>query len=348
MEAALRAVQRTFPQVYESSATAEPVTLEGGDVRVGAGDFEHALLNLTPSNRRHVSQYDLVSLQKPQIYLYESQLSDLRARVIDPLLKKSILMDASGKSTWQVLEPLVIKIEYDAPVHPESFVWRFVCGLGDRLDGFALHPVDLLTLCDEACGLESTLWRGLIDAKMKGGAFAVLFKGFPGLRKAAKKIFVKTMKRFCGTLIPGEPIILIFTSCHSVKRAGKSSTVPGSFFKTFELCPPCAGQLQDYFNFTLRSIHRLFAAEMKEICPEEEEFVGRFRRDRVPVQTIRELERWRLEIGDRVRRNPLGFLDEYFEGLLPEPKGYEDSDLAECYASKEQMQSHEVPEDVLF
>lgn len=310
MEAALKAVQRTFPEVYESNSVKEAV--EASDVKVTAGDFEHALLNLTPSNRRHVSQYDLVSLQKPQSHLYESQARDLRTHVIDPLLKKSILMDASGKAMWQVLEPLMIKIEFDAAVHPESFVWRFVCGIGDSLDGFSLHPVDLLTLCDESGGLESTLWRGLIDAKMRGGAFAVLFKGYSGLRKLEKKVFMKTVKRFMGTLMPGDPIILIFTGNGVITKIDASSTV--TLFKKFVLSAPTTDQLRDYFNFTIKSIYRLFTAELKDHCTEED-FLRCFCQDRVPSQTIGAMERWRMEAGDRVRGDMSGFLCEYFDGL---------------------------------
>lgn len=354
MEAALKAVQRTFPEVYESNSVNEAV--EASEVKVSAGDFEHALLNLTPSNRRHVSQYDLVSLQKPQSYLYESQARDLRTHVIDPLLKKSILMDASGKAMWQVLEPLVIKIEFDSAVHAESFVWRFVCGIGDSLDGFALHPVDLLTLCDEAGGLESTLWRGLVDAKMRGGAFAVLFKGFAGLRKGEKKIFMKTVKRFIGTLMPGDPIILIFTS----KNVGGGSKP--DLLKIFELKPPTAEQLRDYFNFTIKSVYRLFTADLKEFCSaEEDEFLSKFRADRVPSRTIGEMERWRMEIGDRIRGNMGGFLAEYFDGFERKAAAEEAKDTTESTSTETEevvesygeesvafLLSCEAPEDVLF
>ena len=324
--------------------------------KVLAGDFEHALLNLTPSNRRHVSQYDLVSLQKPQSYLYDVQAKELRSRVIDPLLKKSILVDASGKAVWQVIEPLAIKVEYDPAVHPECFVWRFVCGMGDSLDGFTLHPVDLLTIADDAAGLESCLWRGLIDAKMKGGAFAALFKGFSGLKRRGKKIFMRTMKRFLATLMPGEPIILMYTSESAVDKEcnGSVDTISpkNNYLKKFKLSPPCDEQLAEYFNFTMRSIYRLQSDQLP-FCSEDE-FIEGFHGRPDHLRSIEMLERWRMEMGDKVRRDFKGFIEEYFAGLSVSERqdmavkdlGIKDvKDMDTEDKDKEDMDTKDAPKD---
>lgn len=337
VEAALKAVQRTFPEVYESNAVSE-IPSDSENIKVSSSDFEYALMHLTPSNRRHVSQYDLVSLQKPQTFLYQNQGNNLKTQVVDPLLKRGIMKDASGKSVWQVLEGLVIKIEYDPLVHPESFIWRFVCGIGDSLDGFSLHPVDLLTLSDESSGLEASLWRGLIDAKMKGGAFAVLFKSFNNLKRSEKKLFLKTIKRFTSTLIPGEPIILIFT--------GRIISKTSSFLKKFVLNEPSGEQIFDYFNFVIRSIYRLFPddPEIQKLSQNEEEFLKRFRRDRVQAKTVLELERWRMEIGDQIRNDCKGFLLKYFD----DSRDLMDTgNIADCYDEGKGGGS-EDPEEVFF
>lgn len=301
MEAALRAVQRTFPEVYESATKIE-MEEAGTDVKVTAADFEYALMHLTPSNRRHVSQFDLVSLQKPQSLLYDTQSEEFKKLLLQPNLKRNMTKDASGKVTWQLLEPLVIKVLYDGASHPESFVWRFVCGIGDTLDGFAVHPVDLLTLRDDASGFEASLWRGLSDARLKGGAFCVIFKSFNGLSKEERSILVKTVKRFIGSLMPGEPVILIFT-CKNSKIM--ENDLSGSI-KKFKLAVPSEDQVQNYLQFVLRSVYRILSSE-RTLTISETEFLTEFK---CPEgRSVLEMERFRMEIGDMIRNDPNSFFD---------------------------------------
>lgn len=306
----MRAVQRTFPEVYESATKVTSQELENtkGSVVVDASDFEHALINLTPSNRRHVSQYDLVSLQKPQGILYDRQACELRSGLISKNLKRNIVMDASGKATWQVLDPLVIKVLFDGAVHPESFVWRFVCGIGDGLDGFAVHPVDLLSLREDASGFGASLWRGLDDARLKGGAFCVLFKSFNGLAKDERKEMTKIMKRFMGSLVPGEPVILIYTCKNNMSTEDTEST---GLIKKFRLKGPDGEQLSEYFAFILRSIYRLLSSD-HALLLNESEFVLQFKKP-ANLAGVLAVEKFRMEIGDEVRSDLEGFCSKYFD-----------------------------------
>jgi len=312
VEAALKAVQRTFPEVYESNsstATDETGALSGSQVQVTCGDFEFALLHMTPSSRRHVSQYDLVSLQKPQSFLYSRQAAEVRGQIIDCVLKRNLTSDASGKATWQLLEPLTLRISYDGSVHPESMAWRFACGIADGLDGFQVYPVDLTSLTDEG-SLDSSIWRGLNDARLKGGAFCVLFKSFEGLALDDRKAFHKILKRFVNSLLPGEPVVMIYTSA-AFKRN------PQSCFgkRVFELTAPDSTQVQEYFNFLLRSIYRLLGTETasKKLMLCEEAFLSSFilpsQGDKPSVSSI---ERARMDICDLVSRDPLAFAAKYF------------------------------------
>lgn len=270
-------------------------------VKVNSSDFEYALMHLTPSNRRHVSQFDLVSLQKPQSLLYNDQSEELKRMFLKPNLKKNLTKDASGKVTWQILEPLMIKILYDGASHPESFVWRFVCGIGDGLDGFAVHPVDLMTLRDDPNGFETSLWRGLNDARLKGGAFCVLFKSFNGLEKEERVIFIKTIKRFTNSLMPGEPVILIFTCKNGKEEVGNSLVGP---IKKFRLAVPSESQTVEYFQFVLRSVYRILSSE-NTLTISESDFMKEFK---CPEgHSVMEMERFRMEIGDMIRNDPSAF-----------------------------------------
>jgi hypothetical protein len=303
VEAALRAVQRTFPEVYESTAKIEMDDTKNCEVKVNSSDFEYALMHLTPSNRRHVSQFDLVSLQKPQSLLYSVQSDELRQLFLLPNLKKNINKDASGKVTWQVLEPLIIKILYDSASHPESFVWRFVCGIGDGLDGFSVHPIDLMTLRDDPSGFETSLWRGLNDARLKGGAFCALFKSFSGLEKEERAIFIKTVKRFTNSLMPGEPIILIFTFKTGKKEAENNFAGP---IKKFRLASPTEVQTVEYLQFVLRSVYRILSSE-RTLTISESDFMQEFKWPE--GRSIMEMERFRMEIGDMVRNDASMFFE---------------------------------------
>jgi len=298
VEAALRAVQRTFPEVYESSAKIEMDETENCGVKVNSSDFEYALMHLTPSNRRHVSQFDLVSLQKPQSLLYKVQSEELKRLLLQPNLKKNITKDASGKVTWQVLEPLTIKILYDGASHPESFVWRFVCGIGDGLDGFAVHPVDLITLRDEAIGFEASLWRVLNDARLKGGAFCVLFKSFNGLDREERSVVIKTFKSFTNSLMPGEPVILIFTCKNGKEEAGNDFIGP---IKKFRLAAPNETQITEYLQFIFRSVYRILSSE-RTLTISESDFVNEYKCPE--SRSVLEMERFRMEICDMIRNDP--------------------------------------------
>lgn len=270
----------------------------GVSVKVTSSDFEYALMHLTPSNRRHVSQFDLVSLQKPQSLLYDAQNEELKRLLIQPNLKRNIAKDASGKVTWQVLEPLVIKILYDGASHPESFIWRFVCGIGDALDGFTVHPVDLMTLRDDSSGFENSLWRGLNDARVKGGAFCVLFKSFNALEREERAVFVKTVKRFTNSLMPGEPVILIFTS----KNGKEGENQLNSVIKKFRISVPSEEQTRNYLQFVLRSVYRILSTETTTLTVSEEDFM---REVKCPEgRSVLELEKFRIEIGDVIRKDP--------------------------------------------
>lgn len=317
-------------------------------VRVESSDFEFALNHLTPSNRRHVSQYDLISLQKPQSLLYDCQYNDLRINLINPILKRNLISDASGKITWQTLEPLIIKVVYDVKVHPESLVWRFICGVGDGLDGFTVHPIDLKVLSQEGNGLSSSLWKGLNDARVKGGAFSVLFKGFDSLLKEDKKIFKLSIIGFMKTLMPGEPVILLFTSNNS--KPGKTN----SLIKTFELDSPNESQCSSYFNFVLRSLYRLISSE-KRLLVKEDEFIETVCKLDTSVPNVLELEKWRMCIGDEVRNDPDSFLIKHFKRDIQAQEG---NDYGETVNFSKQDQeekdqnldesSEEAPEDILF
>lgn len=335
VEAALRAVQRTFPEVYNSATKMDLPESEGNSVKVAASDFEYALAHLTPSNRRHVSQYDLISLQKPQSLLYDLQSQELKSKIINPMLKRSIANEASGKVSWQLLEPLIIKVLHDSSIHPDSFVWRFVCGIADGLDGFTVHPVDLTTLADDSSGLEAALWRGLNDARLKGGAFCVLFKSFNSLKKDERKVFVRTLKRFVVSLVPGEPVILLF-SCSN--KGSDDDRIDGPV-KRFRLNRPNCDQVSGYLDSVLRSIFRLLSSE-KKLNLSEDEFVNTFRRPQSMDMSVSDLERLRMNLCDMIRGDVDGFIAKYFDGLSIIESG-KDEKLIEENVS-------EAPEDVLF
>lgn len=315
----MRAVQRTFPEVYESTTKIEMCENETTGVKVNSSDFEHALMNLTPSNRRHVSQFDLVSLQKPQSLLYDLQGGELRSVVISPNLKKNLIKDPSGKVTWQLLDPLVIKICYNSRIHPESFVWRFVCGIADGLDGFGVLPMDLLVLRNDSSGFEISLWRGLNEARLKGGAFCVLFKSFNGLTREERKIFISVIKRFINSLVPGEPVILIYTGNSNKKTLVKNTSGIVNkftgFVKKFSLVAPCRDQYDQYFNFILKSFYRILSSE-KTLKFNESDFVTSFQREEFMDKTVLQLEQLRMEMGALIRDNLKTFNSKYFNGHL--------------------------------
>lgn len=354
VEAALRAVQRTFPEVYESCAKIEMDETENCGVKVNSSDFEYALMNLTPSNRRHVSQFDLVSLQKPQSLLYKVQSEELKRLVFHPNLKKNITKDASGKATWQVLEPLIIKILYDGVVHPESFVWRFVCGIGDGLDGFAVHPVDLMILMDDGrSGFEASLWRGLNDARLKGGAFCVLFKSFNCLDREERSVFIKTLKRFTNSLIPGEPVILIFTCKNGKEVAGSDLIGP---IKKMRLAAPNEAQISEYLRFVFRSVYRILSSE-RTLTISESDFMKEFK---CPEgRSVLEMERFRMEICDKIRNDPEayfgreiyakdGIKDEVINNFAINDAGEATCDKINCDKINFDYIESDAPEEVLF
>lgn len=340
MEAALRAVQRTFPEVYEKTLplkSAEEMPAE--NVRVGSADFEFALTHLTPSNRRHVSQYDLVSLQKPQSLLYDQQLSNLRTLLLDPILKKNLTVDASGKVTWQCLEPLIIRLGYNSKTHPESFVWRFICGIGDGLDGFSVQPVDLSLLSSEPGGLSAALWKVLNDSRLKGGAFCVLFKGFTDLCREEQKAFKLTVVRFMKNLMPGEPVILLFTS----KTNGKETVDSKGIIKKFELNCPDEPQISSYIDFVLRSLYRLISSERKLVVSEEE-FSMKISSETDAANlllnpVVVEMEKWRMRICDAARSDFDSFSMKYF-GRNIHLEEHEIVAASDC--------NSQAPEDFLF
>lgn len=349
MEAALRAVQRTFPEVYNSATKMDLPENEGGSsVKVEACDFEFALAHLTPSNRRHVSQYDLVSLQKPQSLLYGSQAQDLRSKIINPMLKRSIANEASGKVSWQLLEPLIIKVLHDPTVHPDSFVWRFICGIADGLDGFTVHPVDLLALADDSVGFEGALWRGLNDARLKGGAFCILFKSFSVLSRSERKLFVRSLKRFVVSLVPGDPVILMYSSSTSCTSSGNQrcdgDRLEGPI-KRFHLNGPTSDEVKNYLDSILRSIFRLLSSERK-LCVTEEEFVNDFRRPDFIEISVHELERLRMNLCDMIRGDVDGFITKYFEGTNTRIFG--DEQKSKVVENDVNEEISEAPEEVLF
>jgi hypothetical protein len=292
---------------------------------VTSGDFEFALLHMTPSTRRHVSQYDLVSLQKPQSLLYDLQASHLRSSVIDSVLRRNLTSDASGKVTWQLLEPLILRLSYAASVHPESMVWRFACGIADGLDGFQVYPVDLTSLSDDSSGgsLESSIWRGLSDARAKGGAFCVLFKSYEGLELDQRRSFHRILKRFVTGLLPGEPVVLIYTACKRSNSSVKSS-VKSAGRCEFELCAPSFLQITEYFNFLLRSIYRLLESSEPESMDQsgrpskrllllsEADFLSNFQISS-DLDSVMRIERARMDICDLVSRDPDAFATKYFQ-----------------------------------
>ena len=276
---------------------------ENCGVRVNSSDFEYALMHLTPSNRRHVSQFDLVSLQKPQSLLYNAQAEELKKKLLQPNLKKTITRDASGKVKWQILEPLTIKNLYDGASHPESFVWRFDCGIGDGLEGFSVHLVDLMTLREDASGFETSLWRGLNDYRLKGAAFCVLFKFFNGLNREERCAFIKTVKRFMNSLMPGEPVVLIFTSKNGKEEVENSLVGP---IKKFRLAVPSEAQTVEYLEFVLRSVYRILSTE-RTLSISEADFIKEFR---YPVnRSVMDLERFRMEIGDMIGNDPSSYFE---------------------------------------
>lgn len=312
MEAALKAVNRTFPEVYESTSilkNAEELPVD--KVKVIESDFEFALTHLTPSNRRHVSQYDLVSLQKPQSLLYDLQSSDIRNNLISPLLLRNLIKDSSGKLMWNLLESLIIKICYDEKIHPESFVWRFMCGIGDSLDGFTLIPVDLMSLSTDI----STF---LNDSRTKGGSLCILIRNFASLRgRESKKDFKSTIIKFMKNLMPGEPIIIMFSSKCASSSVGKDGIV-----KQFILNSPNETQFNSYSDFVLRSIHRLTFSSSS--C--EEEFISSVGKPEV-IESVIGIEKWRMRLCNELQNNLDKNENETIIEPVPIPDSIESDDL---------------------
>ena len=317
VEAALRAVQRTFPEVYESTKPLKSVEeLPAESVKIGTADFEFALTHLTPSSRRHVSQHDLASLQKPQSLLYDEQSRHFKSEMITPFLMKNLMFDASGKATWQTIEPLVIKVVYDEAVHPESFVWRFICGIGDGLDGFSVNPIDLGVICDQfgSGDIKAPLLKVLNDARVKGGAFCLLFKGFNGLSGKEKKTFKDTIIRFMSSLMPGEPVVLLFTS--RLQKIEKERNERNGIIKRFNFKSPNPSQFREYFNFVLRTLYRLISTE-RPLILDEESFATEmnFQDD---FLLVLEIEKWRMRIGNEARTDFGSFCMKYFGRIISE------------------------------
>ncbi len=299
----MRAVQRSFPQVYHSAKPIESDQLDSSQVKVTAADFEHALLYMNPSTKRHSSRSDLIAHQKPQFHLYSSQTTSILSNIIRPRIKRTFSQDSSGKASWQVTEALIIRITYAPQRHPDAFVWRFMCGVGESLDGFSLDPIDLTAelSANSSESVEGAVWRVLNGLRGKGPA-CVLLKPFYSLGPGAAKSVRSALQLFAKSLLPGEPLIVLYMQKQRLLPVFK----PLSRIETFPLGEPDLGQVADFRRTVLQTLYRMLAVDFSLPGTEEEFLALAF--DRLSsASSVVDLEGLRMDWTDQLLTDPQSF-----------------------------------------
>lgn len=317
----MRAVQRSFPQVYHSIKPIDnSADLDASQVKVTAADFEHALLFMNPSTKRHSSRNDLVAHQKPQLHLYAAQLASLLGSVIRPRIRRAFAQDSSGKASWQVTEPLVLRLTYCPQAHPDAFVWRFMCGAAESLDGFAVEPVDLAAELSANANesVEGAVWRVLTGLRGKGPV-CVLFRPFYALGRGAAKSVRSALQQFAKSLLPGEPIVILYMLQTKRKERGKEKEKPSiqtaitklSYIETFHLFEPDCAQVAEYCRTVLQTLYRMLAADFA--VPMDESAFVQAALERLAssssaaAASVLELERLRMDWTDRLLTDARSF-----------------------------------------
>lgn len=303
VEAALRSVQRLFPQVYHASKPVDSTELDASKVSVTAADFEHALLYMNPSTKRHSSRADLVCHQKPQLHLYSAQLSHLLGSLVRPVVKRTFAQNSSGKASWQVSEPLMLRLTYAPTVHPDAFIWRFMCGVAESLDGFTVQSVDLTAelTANSNESVEGAVWRVLSDARAKS-PICVLFKSLVSLGGKTGRSVRATLQRFAQTLLPGEPVVVVY----SVRCEQETVFKPRPYIKTFHLQAPTESQVREYRTSVLQTLYRMLAVDF--LVPlSEEEFIIQASERLPSSNNVTALEQLRMCWTDELITNPNAF-----------------------------------------
>lgn len=298
----MRAVQRSFPQVYHSSKPIDSAQLDSSQVKVTAADFEHALLYMNPSTKRHSSRSDLVAHQKPQLHLYSTQMTSILSGLVRPRIKRTFAQDSSGKASWQVTQPLIVRITYASQCHPDAFVWRFMCGVAESLDGFTLDPVDLTAelSANSSESIEGAIWRVLNGLRGKGPV-CVLLKPFYSLGAKAAKSVRSALQMFAKSLLPGEPLIVLY-------MLKKSSLIVNSLtgIETFHLGEPDLHQVSEYRRTVLQTLYRMLAVDFALPLAEDEFVRASF--DRLPsAANVFALESLRMDWTDQLLTDPQSF-----------------------------------------
>ena len=201
----LRAVQRTFPEVYESNTATATATVNENcaNVKVLAW-FWTRPAQFDPQTVA-TFQYDLASPQKPQSYFVMT--CKQRSCVQEWLIRcwrRAFWWMRVERLCGRLLNRWRLNRRIRSGCASWMLSWRFVCGNWDSLDGFTLHPVDLLTIADDAAGLWNRVCGGGWLMRNEGRSVCgACLKGFSGLKRRGKKIFMRTIKRFLATLMPG-------------------------------------------------------------------------------------------------------------------------------------------------
>ncbi len=267
-----------------------------------AADFEHALLYMNPSTKRHSSRSDLAAHQKPQFYLYSTQMTSILSGIIRPRIKRTFAQDSSGKASWQVSQPLIVRIAYSASSHPDAFVWRFMCGVGESLDGFTLDPVDLTAELSNNSNesIEGAIWRVLNALRGKGPVCALL-KPFYTLGSNAAKSVRSALQTFAKSLLPGEPVIVLYMIKKTLPVVKALSGI-----ETFQVAEPDVLQVSEFRQTVLQSLYLMLAVDF--VLPiGEAEFVAVAAGRLSSATNVFDLERLRMDWTDDLLCSPQSF-----------------------------------------
>ncbi|KAK4055288.1 TAT-binding protein-like protein 7, AAA ATPase [Microbotryomycetes sp. JL201] len=266
-EAALNAVQRTFPQIYKTN---DRLLIKPEKIEVTARDFIISQKNLIPSTARATS-----SLAAPLPVQLEPLLSDsletakqVLAKVLPEVKKVNVLEDAEWEDDGGGFEKekMMQAFETLRVFRPRLLIHGAV-GMGQgyvgsavlhHLEGFHVQPLDLATLvADSTRTMEAACVQLFVEAKRHKPSILFIPSLITWCHSVGESV-KSTIKGLLDGLDPSDPILLLAVV------DGPLSEVPGDVRSWFGFVKgnrvaighPIAAERERFFDEVIKSLRR--------------------------------------------------------------------------------------------